>query len=134
MIKNAQSSIYNALRSLPYGDLFIAIAPIFIGIEALERVLFILGFGIPAFFSCLFSLFYYVYIVAMIAAFATDKLYFIFGIFGLKSLDNFIDIFKQIFAEYKSAYSIWISIIGFIGYGALAFLFYYIYTKKQNEA
>lgn len=124
-IKRAQEAMYDCIKKLPFGEILLTLAPIFVITMAISTIISVLGIGSSQALNDFFRIIYYVYMLAMVACFASNKMTLMIGIMGLRSVANIVYVIRS--GIYANA------VINFIGYAFLAYLFYYIY-KQRNSA
>ena len=73
-IKRAQEAMYDCIKKLPFGEILLTLAPIFVITMAISTIVSILGIGSSQALNDFFRIIYYVYMLAMVACFASNKM------------------------------------------------------------
>lgn len=123
-IKRAQEAMYECIKKLPFGEILLTLAPVFVITIAISTIISIFGVGGSQALNDFFRIIYYVYILAIVACFASNKMTLMIGIMELRSVANIVYVIRS--GIYANA------VINFIGYALMAYLFYYIYSQRNS--
>lgn len=123
-IKIAQEAMLDLIKKIPFGKILISLAPAFVITMAVSTIISIFGIGSSQALNDFFRIIYYVYMLAMVTCFASNKVTLMIGIMGLRSVASIVCIIRS--GIYANA------VINFIGYALMTYLFYYIYSQRKS--
>ena len=128
-IRKAQEGIVGFVRQMSFGELMLVLAPMFMCIEGIEKILSLFSINTWTFIDIIFSINYYLFLLSVPLCFATNKSILVTVVYGLYSAASFATVIRSLQHDYFS----FTYVVSVLGYAFLAYIFYVLHVKATEN-